>query len=306
MILPHGPGKGHGRGANLFGIFDDMKNRKAPDLLRLTTGVPDPVDYYHGLRRRSEIPPDNIVVFVRRRATDLLRPLRRGDSFHERWVLLVVLAGTGELRLDRQPLRLKPGMVALVPPLHLHGYVDVAQSLHWLFVTFEWPGHTATSENWRGVRKLDAPARRRLAEVVRHYLPPERDGVLASAQLLELLRGLYPTTEPVPASTHSSLAAVQAAAKISPGEPLPLLAQRLGMSESHLRARFRREAGLSLGRYLRESRLREAALWLRDEGMSVTAAAERACYPDIFTFSRAFRRVLGRPPSAMRKAEYSA
>ena len=303
MILPHAPRKEHGRGANLFVIFDDIKNRKTPDLLQLTAVVPDPADYYRGLRRRSEIAPDNIVLFVRRRAADLLRPLRRGDSFHERWVLLVVLSGTGELRLDRQPLRLKPGMVALVPPLHLHGYVEVTPNIHWLFVTFEWPGHTATSENWRGVRKLDAPARRRLAEVVRHYLPPERDGVMASAQLLELLRGLYPTTEPMPASAHSLLTAVQAAAKASPGEPLPRLAQRLGMSESHLRARFRREAGLSLGRYLRESRLREAALWLRDEGMSVTAAAERARYPDIFTFSRAFRRVLGRPPSAMRKTE---
>ncbi len=105
-------------------------------------------------------------------------------------------------------------------------------------------------------------------------------GVVAAAQLLELLRRLYPTTKPAPVSKHSLLTAVQAAAKISPGETLPRLAKRLGISESHLRARFRREAGLSLGRYLREARLREAALWLREEGLSVKAAAERAKYPE--------------------------
>ncbi len=279
-----------------------MTNRKHDDLSRLTASVPTPSDYFQGLRRRGEAAPDNILLFVRRRREEL-RTRREGDAFHERWVLLVVLAGSGELRLDRQPVRLEPGTIMLVPPLHLHGYVNVTARIRWLFITFEWPGHTAMSENWRGTRRPDARARRRLAALVRHYLPPERNGVVAAAQLLELLRRLYPTTEPAPASTHSLLAAVQAAAKIAPGETLPRLAKRLGISESHLRARFRREAGLSLGRYLREARLREAALWLREEGLSVKAAAERAKYPDIFTFSRAFRRVLGRPPSSMRNTK---
>lgn len=286
----------------MFVIFDDVTNQKTTDLIRLTDKIPDPADYFRGLRRRSESTPDNILLFVRRRREEV-RAKRGTDSFHERWVLLVILAGTGELRLDRQPLRLKPGTVVLLPPLHLHGYVNVSADIHWLFITFEWPGHTALSENWRGARKLDAQAREQLASVVRHHQPAERNGSVAAAHLLELVRRLYPTTEPVPSLTHSLLMAVQAAAKTSPGEKLPRLAERLGISESHLRARFRREAGLSLGRYLREARLREAALWLREEGLSVKAAAERAKYPDIFTFSRAFRRVMGYPPSSVRNVD---
>lgn len=247
--------------------------------------------------------PDNILLFVRK-LREQLTSKRGGDAFHERWVLLIILEGTGELRLDRQPVRLKAGTVVLLPPLHLHGYVNVSAKMHWLFVTFEWPGHTALGENWRGARRLDAPARQRLAALMRYYLPAEeRNGSVAAAHLLELLRGLYPATEPVPSPTHSLLTAVQAASKTSPGEKLPQLAQRLGISESHLRARFRSEAGLSLGRYLREARLREAALWLRTEGLSVKAAAERAQYPDIFTFSRAFRRVMGYPPSSVRPVD---
>lgn len=286
----------------MFVIFDDVQNQKQADLLRRTAAIRNPDDYFRGLRRRSESTPDNILLFVRRHREEV-RAKRGTDSFHERWVLLVILAGTGELRLDRQPLRLKPGTVVLLPPLHLHGYVNVSADIHWLFITFEWPGHTALSENWRGARKLDAQARDQLASVVRHYQPAERNGSVAAAHLLELVRRLYPTAEPVPSLTHSLLTAVQAAAKTSPGEKLPRLAERLGISESHLRARFRREAGLSLGRYLREARLREAALWLREEGLSVKAAAERAKYPDIFTFSRAFRRVMGYPPSSVRNVD---
>jgi AraC-like DNA-binding protein len=72
------------------------------------------------------------------------------------------------------------------------------------------------------------------------------------------------------------------------------------MSESHLRSRFREETGLSIGRYLRETRLRRAANWLKEEGLSVKSVSERAGYPDIHTFSRSFSRLFGHPPSVMR------
>jgi AraC-like DNA-binding protein len=68
------------------------------------------------------------------------------------------------------------------------------------------------------------------------------------------------------------------------------------MSESHLRSRFREETRLSIGRYLRETRLRRAANWIKEEGLSVKCVSERAGYPDIHTFSRSFSRVFGHPP----------
>ncbi len=82
-----------------------------------------------------------------------------------------------------------------------------------------------------------------------------------------------------------------------PGVRLPEIAREVGISESHLRARFRNESGMSLGRYARESNLRKMAIRIRDEGLAIQAAAELAGYPDLFTFSRAFRRTLGYPPS---------
>jgi AraC-like DNA-binding protein len=64
-----------------------------------------------------------------------------------------------------------------------------------------------------------------------------------------------------------------------PGIRLAELARKLSMSESHLRSRFREGTGLSIGRYLRKMRLRRAANWIEEEGLSVKCVSERAGYP---------------------------
>jgi len=275
-----------------------MKHRKLSELSALAERVADPPEYFRGVQRRTETPPDNVLLFVRRSAAALV-PRRVEHVFHQRWVLLVALAGAGVVELDRRPVKLATGHAMLVPPLHLHGYREVAPRIRWLFVTFEWPGHTAATEEWVAACRLDAEARRRLWAMLDGWLDPQPDGALLATHLLELLRLLNPVGRATaPHGDDGSLvSAVQAAVRGAPAMRLAELAARVGISESHLRARFRAETGISLGRFLREARLREAALWLRDERTTVKEAAERAGYPDIFSFSRAYRRCLGAPPS---------
>lgn len=263
--------------------------------------LPEPSDYFSGRRRAAESLPDNVLCFVRKAAPEL--PLSSGaDSFHERWVLLLALRGSGVLRLDRTPHRLRPGKAVLIPPLRLHGYPRASARLLWLYVTFEWPGHTAQTTEWSGLRQLGSQALGCLTPLIGALKTPGASGNVTAALLLDLLRALYPSTPhksriPLP---HHLLARVQVHASRNPPLAVPELARRLGLSESHLRARFRRETGMSVGRYLRETRLREAARRLREHGGTVKEAAQAAGYPDAFTFSRAFRRTLGVPPSSVR------
>lgn len=286
-----------------------MIRRKVAALRRLTRALPDPADYFAGRVRPADPLPDNLLLFRRRRAAEL----RAGDleaALHQRWVLLLALDGTGTVELDRRPHRLRPGRALLIPPLHLHAYRLVSDRLYWLFATFEWPGHAAPAGPGPGPRSLGPAAWPPLEDLVRAWQGGEGDALLAAAHLARLLRALFPGFAAAPARLDRAaagpardgaglVAAVRAAAAALGPVKLPLLARHLGLSESHLRERFRRETGLSLGRYLREARLRQAALWLREEGLSVKAAAARAGYPDPFSFSRAFRRALGRPPSAL-------
>ncbi|WP_158277492.1 AraC family transcriptional regulator [Opitutus sp. ER46] len=285
------------------------------ELMQLITAAAEaleiPRNYYHGRRRWPSELPDNVLVFLRSAAGNL-SPHTDAD-FHHRWVLLVALAGRGTVRIDRQICELRPGQALLIPPLHLHDYPKLAApAIRWLFVTFEWPAHTAQSTCWRRVRTLEHDALASLEGLMALWRRgPSHGGTLLAAHLMDLLMSIYSTESAVPAAAPAPPAAVRlldaVQRQLRQSAPGPLrvveLARRLGTCESHLRARFRAEAGISLGRYLRQSRVRAAALILREERIPVKAVAERLGFNDIYAFSRAFKHVIGLPPSQFRKAD---
>jgi len=79
------------------------------------------------------------------------------------------------------------------------------------------------------------------------------------------------------------------------------LAEELGYSVSHLRAVFRDRLGVSLGRYMRESRLSEAAKLLQNSEFNVGEIGERCGFESLYAFSRAFRKAYGLPPRSYRQ-----
>ncbi|MEY2907025.1 MAG: hypothetical protein RLZZ408_1496 [Verrucomicrobiota bacterium] len=260
----------------------------------------EPDDYFKGVNRPREMLPDNILLFSRSDGARLSPGILSPD-LHQRWVLIVSLLGRGNVIIDCSCESLGPSQTLLIPPLHLHSYARIAKRLNWAFVTFDWPQHSVSSEAWRGARRLGPGEKSLLASLIQEWIRPERDGLLLSSLLHRLLRALYPVHDPDETDQRENLVgAVHALQLHHPGIRLAELARGLSMSESHLRSRFREETGLSIGRYLRETRLRRAANWIKEEGLSVKCASERAGYPDIHTFSRSFSRLFGHSPSAMR------
>lgn len=79
------------------------------------------------------------------------------------------------------------------------------------------------------------------------------------------------------------------------------LARRLGMSLSSLQRRFLACYGKSLGRFLRRRRLETALAALRNEGISVEAAAILAGYTNAANFATAFKREFGSRPGDLRR-----
>ena len=86
-------------------------------------------------------------------------------------------------------------------------------------------------------------------------------------------------------------------------QPLSIhqLAAALGESESHLRAKFRRATGGSLGRHLRQLRLQKACQLLHTTGLNITEVAERCGFDSVYSFSRAFKTGCGVSPRAYRE-----
>lgn len=75
------------------------------------------------------------------------------------------------------------------------------------------------------------------------------------------------------------------------------LAAQLGLDRSYFSTLFRRQTGQSPQQYLTALRMEKAALLLREYGYSPGEAALAVGYPDIFSFSRMFKRKYGVCPS---------
>lgn len=82
---------------------------------------------------------------------------------------------------------------------------------------------------------------------------------------------------------------------------LASLAEDVAMSRSAFAERFTRLVGESAGRYITRWRMHLAVESLKGDGATAAEIAERYGYRSEAAFSRAFKRVVGRPPGAVRR-----
>lgn len=80
------------------------------------------------------------------------------------------------------------------------------------------------------------------------------------------------------------------------------LATAARLSPSHFSAEYRRHFGISPIQDQTRLRMREADYLLQDSNLSISEIAERVGYPDIFHFSKQFKRHHGQSPSEFRKS----
>jgi AraC-like DNA-binding protein len=268
--------------------------------------LPSPLRPLHG-RRAAPLPlPDNIICFRRGSATDLNRP-QRGRALHHRYVLILALSTATTVCVDDRAIRLHAGEGLLVLPFQFHDYIDAErEELSWLFVTFDLAlGDALQPLRFRPF--LLTPGMRQLAtELVMAYLSPGEADL--TTLLLSLLLARARQAEPTrrrhkrPSGTPGMITQVNQLAQRK-GESIGVkeMARSLGISSSHLRARFRASCGVSLGRHLRRLRLERACGLLRLSSSRVSEIGESCGFASIYSFSRAFRHAYGLSPLAYRQ-----
>jgi AraC-like DNA-binding protein len=84
------------------------------------------------------------------------------------------------------------------------------------------------------------------------------------------------------------------------------LAAEMGSSRSVFAERFLAVTGMTPVRYLTELRMRLAAQWISHDRASIETVAYRLGYGSLAAFSRAFKRIVGQPPGALRTQVQSA
>jgi len=285
----------------------------AQDLARLLALLPSPMRPLTGRRAQQLSLPDNIVCFCRRSAADLNRP-QRGRALHHRFVLILALQTGVTVRVDDKDVPLREGEGLLVFPFQFHDYADAQrEKLLWLFITFDMVNDGTLETARHTPFAITAPMLQTAAELVAAFLKTgvaedEMTTLLAATLLAHIKRAL-----PAAASRRARNAVAAAAGtglmtrvnELTEGRALPPSAKEisasLGISTSHLRAKFRASCGVSLGKHLRRLRLEKARGLLRLSTRRVTEIAEMCGFSSVYTFSRAFRAVYGVAPLAFRQ-----
>jgi AraC-like DNA-binding protein len=288
--------------------MSETPNSRLLSLEKLANLLPSPMRPLHGKRAAPLALPDNIICFCRRSATDLNRP-QRGRALHHRFVLIIALETSVTVAVDDRAIRLHPNEGLLVLPFQFHDYIEPAgEALRWLFITFE----TIESAPLQTLRfrpfVLSPVARQTCAELIEAYLT-RGEADLTSLLLAVLLQRIR-QAEPILRRHHKPSAAPGLIMQVnqlaqSREEPLSVkqIARALGISASHLRARFRASCGVSLGRHLRRLRLEKACGLLRLSQRRVTEIAELCSFTSIYSFSRAFHTAYGVSPMAYRHGD---
>lgn len=128
--------------------------------------------------------------------------------------------------------------------------------------------------------------------------------------VLELLAGLIGSPaqsqrESSPVPHHHRERAMAACAYLDRNfrDPptIPQLARIVGTNEFTLKRAFKSVVGTTLFAYVSRRRMERAELLLR-QGMTVSMAAQEVGYECVRSFSAAFRRQVGQPPSSVRRA----
>jgi AraC-like DNA-binding protein len=87
-----------------------------------------------------------------------------------------------------------------------------------------------------------------------------------------------------------------------PAWTVEALANEVAMSRSAFAARFTEMVGEPAMHYVARWRMHVASTWLREEDAPLSEMASRLGYESEAAFSRAFKRFLGFPPGAVRRA----
>ena len=277
-----------------------------PALDQLVSRLPQPLHQLFGRPPAPLVLPSNIVCFQRTKASELNKP-RRGRALHHRFVLIFALRTPVTACIDDREVRLHTGEGLLVFPFQVHHYIKPErEAISWLFVTFE----LAEAEPLAALRyrpfELTPRLRALAAELVEAYETQRTDDlpVLLLALLLARLRRLKGSANAAPAAPVPEQGLVlrinQLAQRSGSPPGVREIAQSLGISPSHLRARFRASCGVSIGRHLRRLRLEQACGLLRLGPQRVSEIAELCGFSSIYSFSRAFRMSYGVSPLAYR------
>lgn len=248
--------------------------------------------------------PKAIECFRRVRAKDAMSG---GPHLHARFVLCLCLTGGASIVVGRGLVTLRPGECLLLFPYESHHFHRFeSEAIVWAFVGFDLDDEQPF-ETLRGrAFPCDAGLRADFNRVFESAENAAGTGWRCAAELLALLAALtdlaVASRDTTDRTGHPLVRAVlKELRKGGMPDGITGLAARVGLSESHLRNRFREATGVSLGKFVMTDRFRRAEMLLAREDMRIGEIAETCGFSSLYAFSRAFSNHAGESPTDYRR-----
>ena len=238
-------------------------------------------------------------------------PYRMGRPSPDFTEVLVVLSGEGRVWLEGEGWRtVGAGDAYLAPCRKPQGFAP-SPGRRWRFAWvhfFETPEgvEPAVGQGCATVARRTGAEGEALAEAIRR-LHAELLGANEAPMIVQLVGWVQLCAKRIARGTEARRGDerlrrlwARVDAELAAPWTLESLASAASLSGEHLRRLCRREHGRSPMAELARLRMRRAALLLRGTPLKAEAIAEAVGYGSVYSFSAAFRRELGMPPSAWR------
>ncbi len=256
--------------------------------------LPTPQSFFYGLSLPADFAlPDNILLFYH--TWNVTRPLSHG-----RYALVIPFVSM-VYQIDSARFALNPGQALLIFPHQLR-FVEPGQSYYdRLLITFDLPTpqaylpQTALQQIQEGFwpvleRCLDDFEAGRVLELS-----------LGVLEILQLLSRHPIGYQPVTMSQAVTRILGHICQNLNEELSIDGLAALVHMSASNLRLIFRKETGISLGKYILLQRLDSARYLLMHTRQSVEEIARSCGFSNVSVFSHCFSRKTGKSPMQFRK-----
>ncbi|HWL54148.1 MAG TPA: AraC family transcriptional regulator [Chthoniobacteraceae bacterium] len=254
-----------------------------------------------GPGRQVEILFHTVAVEQRRR---FHKPQVIAPHRHHFWQLEIA-EGTFELLGEGGGalLKLRRGDVLLLPPGAWHGFVYPARGERWQSVKFHFRGAAVRPpEPWLlPPTPFLAAWRRCLCLLLEEgdAVSKEALAALLKSLLVKVCEQSQAREEPEPVRRAWSYIRGNSGRRITVAET----ARAAGVAGGYLATLFKQATGRTVKEAIDRERMERARQMLRYADLPITRIAEELDFPDIFAFSRYFKRYEGVPPREFRRAE---
>ena len=269
-------------------VIDSIKNES--EKLEL------PDNYYHGqcLPEKFELPDSILLFFARWGVSE--------EQYHGRYQLVIPFTPVVYC-VEKFRYELRPGIGLYLEPWQKHSHQLSSENIlcEGLLITFE----LSSTQHYlpdSHLVEISEKAENILTELLVCYR--EHRTVELAWHLVELLNELSKKSIQAKEQKLSEVTAKilgLIAKNISNAMDIQFLADQLGISASHLRMIFRKDMGVSIGKYISEQRRMLACMQLQNSDLPIQQITENCGFASICAFSHFFKNKTGLSPAEFRK-----